>query len=780
IGPLQPGPENHHMDAPPAGNAGNRPRKAGRILLLLAGPLGVIVALGVMLALGKGPFTPRPTSIAYRERSLLADDSGAIDVWYKYFAPSVRDPLDLEHIRDCFLQAPERGILATEKKLAEGNLSPSDRFDSQLDLVRILLFKGEAAKASELLQRVRDEVEKKPELRDRLPWVIYLQGIAALRRGETENCVHCPCEHSCIFPILPGGIHLKREGSTEAIRYFIEYLDYFPDDMGVRWLLNVAAMTLGEYPDQVPEKYRIPLEPFQSKADIGRFTDIAPQLGLDRLNLGGNAIMEDFHNNGLLDILVSTWDLGLGMKFYRNRGDGTFEDRSKMCGLDKEAGVLYCVQGDYNNDGYLDVYACRGAWLMTPMRPSLLRNNGDGTFTDVTKEAGLLTPVDGQVAAWADYDNDGHLDLFVGSELGRCLLYHNRGDGTFEEVALQAGIDIRGVAIKGAAWCDFDGDRFPDLVVSSFSAMPRFYRNNRNGTFTEVSGQMGIVGPENAFSCWFFDYDNDGWPDLFVAGFETNLAEVVRSQLGLRHKGTTCRLYRNMQGKRFRDVTKEVGLDVALPIMGSNFADFDNDGYLDIYLGTGAPAYSMLVPNRMFKNDRGKRFLDITASSGTGHLQKGHGVACGDWDHDGNVDVFIQIGGAAQGDAFRNALFQNPGNHGNHWIVVKLVGKKTNRAAIGARIKLTLPGNDPATIYRHVTSGSSYGANPLQQHIGIGKATKVDTLEIYWPTSDTRQVFRDVAVDQAIEITEFEQKYRRLNYTRLPAPKKNGPAVAGQ
>src|SRR5262249_40557012 len=153
-----------------------------------------------------------------------------------------------------------------------------------------------------------------------------------------------------------------------------------------------------------------------------------------------------------------------------------------------------------------------------------------------------------------------------------------------------------------------------------------------------------------------------------------------------------------------------------------------------------------------------------------GHLQKGHAVACGDWDRDGNVDMYVQLGGAVPGDRFRSVLFQNPG-HGNHWITVKLVGKKTNRPAIGARIKVAPAGDGKKAIYRHVTSGSSFGANALQQTIGLGKAEKIARLEIYWPTSDTTQVFNDVAANQAIEVTEFAPTYGRLNWTRLPAPK---------
>ena len=201
--------------------------------------------------------------------------------------------------------------------------------------------------------------------------------------------------------------------------------------------------------------------------------------------------------------------------------------------------------------------------------------------------------------------------------------------------------------------------------------------------------------------------------------------------------------------------------------MGSNFGDFDNDGFLDLYLGTGDPSFATLVPNRMFKNVAGKRFAEITGTSGTGHLQKGHGVACGDWDRDGDVDLFIEMGGAVNGDKYHNILFQNPGQ-GNHWLTVKLVGKKTNRAAIGARIKVVTAGEKPLTVHRHVSSGSSFGANPLQQTIGLARAERVAVLEIHWPTSGTTQVFRDIAADQAIEVTEFAESYRPLNWKPIP------------
>jgi hypothetical protein len=203
--------------------------------------------------------------------------------------------------------------------------------------------------------------------------------------------------------------------------------------------------------------------------------------------------------------------------------------------------------------------------------------------------------------------------------------------------------------------------------------------------------------------------------------------------------------------------------------MGSNFGDFDNDGFLDIYLGTGDPNFTSLVPNRMFKNVNGDRFSEITSTARTGHLQKGHGVACGDWDRDGNIDIFIELGGAVNGDKFHNAMFQNPG-HYNNWVALKLVGEKSNKAAIGARLKIVTSGTEPKTIYRHITSGSSFGANPLEQTIGIGKSESIESIEVTWPASNTTQVFKDVPTKRFFQITEFSNDLHELDYKRIPLP----------
>jgi hypothetical protein len=631
----------------------------------------------------------------------------------------------------------------------------------------------EPMKGYEVLENARAIVEDEDRLAtDYLGTIIYLQGVCALRGGENANCIMCRGESSCILPISQAAIHTKEAGSRLAIRHFTEYLEQFPDDLEVRWLLNLAHMTLGEHPDKVDSRYLITLDRFvHSEFDIGRFRDVGQLAGVNRFNQAGGAIMDDFDNDGLLDVVTTSFDCTESMAYYRNTGDGKFIDRTKEAGLTDQLGGLVCYQGDFDNDGRMDIFVPRGAWLPWPIRPSLLRNDGSGSFTDVTEKAGLLTAVNSNAASWADYDNDGFIDLFVGSERQLNLLYHNRGDGTFEEVAVRAG--VQGVAsrfCKGCAWIDFDNDRYPDLFLNHLQGSGELYRNNRDGSFTDVTSEMGIDGPRHGFSCWAWDYDNDGWVDIFATCYDRTLAEVVKGILGEKNLGYSNRLFHNRHGRFFENVTEEAGLDMVLATMGSNFGDFDNDGFLDMYLGTGEPSFATLIPNRMFKNVEGRRFAEITGTSGTGHLQKGHGVACGDWDRDGDVDVFIETGGAVNGDKYHNILFQNPGQ-GNHWLTVKLTGKKTNRAAIGARIKVVTAGLKPLTIYRHVSSGSSFGANPLEQTIGLAKAERVARLEIYWPTSGTTQVFRDIAADQAIAITELEETYRPVASRPVPQPR---------
>ena len=686
--------------------------------------------------------------------------------------PKWRGDAPLKEISDIWNQAGYRTIADIDKRMAGASMSDKDKRTNMITKAILLLYEGESEQAYAVFEQLRSLAEQDENVaRELLASVIYCQGVAAMRRGEDENCIMCRGDSSCIFPISPTAVHVNPNGSRLAISHFTEYLNQFPDDLEVAWLLNLNWMTLGEYPEKVDPRFRLDLGPFfHSEFDIGQFRDVGHLVGVNRFNQAGGAIMDDFDNDGLLDLAVTCFDATQPMSYYRNRGDSTFEDRSKEAGVTDQLGGLVCYQADFDNDGRLDIFIARGAWLKSPIRPSLLRNDGAGGFVDVTKDAALLNPFNSNAAAWADYDNDGWVDLFVGCEQQPNRLYHNTGNGTFEEVAARAGVDAPALLFcKGCTWVDYDNDDYPDLFVNNFGGDARLYHNARNGTFTDATDSMGIAGPAQGFSCWSWDYDNDGWLDIFAACNDRTLEDVVKGLLGQPHSRNSNRLYRNDRGKAFVNVTAQAGLDLVLASMGSNYADFDNDGFLDMYLGTGEPSLATLVPNRMFKNVAGGRFSEITASSRTGHLQKGHGVACGDWDRDGDVDLFVQTGGAVNGDKYHNILFQNPGQ-GNHSLTVKLVGKKTNRSALGARIKVVTSGDKPLTVYRHVSSGSSFGANPLEQTVGLGQSTGVASIEIHWPTSGTTQVFRDIPADPANEITALAGSYRALNLKPVPQP----------
>jgi hypothetical protein len=730
------------------------------------GPLLLLAYLFLAPQAEPEPRLSRP-QVAYQPRKPIGT-SGYVAVAARlHWRPNA----SLEGIAAAWHGAAERNVRQLDLELAAPE--PGARLFPLLMKAVMLNYSGEPARAGTVLGELRAVLEADDRLAaEWLYTVIFYQGVTGLRLGETENCVRCCGEGACVLPIAPTAVHDAPAGSRLAVRYFTEYLGAFPEDLEVRWLLNLAHMTLGEYPGKVDPRYLIRLDAFESSGagEVGRFEDVSSRVGLGgRLNWAGGAVMDDFDADGRLDIVVSSSDPEQPMAYYRNKGDGTFEERTAEAGLSGQLGGLYCVQADYDNDGRPDLFVARGGWLTEPMRPSLLRNTGGGTFADVTAGAGLLAPANAGCAAWADYDGDGRLDLFVGCETGPNRLYRNRGDGTFEEAAGAAGAAGPGGVCKGCAWFDYDNDGRPDLFVNYHDREPRLYHNT-GGSFADVTSEMGIGGPRHGFSCWAFDYDNDGWEDLFVTSYERTLADVVRGLIGLPHGGESGRLYRNLGGKGFRDVTRDAGLDAVFSPMGSNFGDFDNDGFLDFYLGTGDPNLEMLVPNRMFRNAGGRRFVEVTGPSGTGLLQKGHGVACGDWDRDGAVDVFVESGGTVPGDRFHNALFRNPGPRG-HWLSLKLVGTKSNRSAIGARIKVVTGGAEPRAVYRTVTTGSSFGANPLEVHVGLGPADRAAVVEVVWPAGGPTQVFRDIPADRHLEITEGVPEPRVLTIPPVPLPR---------
>jgi hypothetical protein len=650
------------------------------------------------------------------------------------------------------------------------------------------MYDGRFGEATSWLQRAM-ELCRTPGVPDEIRANLRaLLGIVALRRGEVENCIACLGPSSCILPIMPEAVHTRQQGSRDAAAHFTAFLEDRPGDLRVRWLLNLAQMTLGEYPEKTPPAYVIPLPASQATYSPGRFDNVAPLVGLNSRgpNTAGGSIFDDFNSDGLPDLLATSLDADKGAALFINRGDGTFEDKSAWAGLDNQIYALNVARADYDNDGKLDVVLLRGGWEK-PMRLSLLRNKGAGAFEDVTLASGLGEPIQTEAAAWGDYDNDGRLDLFVCGEYLRadgnptagrrdprnhCRLYHNEGDGTFRDVADSAGV-LNDRCAKGVAWGDYDDDGWLDLFVSNMNGPSRLYHSEGDGTFHDVATEIGIDSSPFSFSCLFWDYDNDGRLDLFLNDFAATLSESVADMMGLPVRGAGHpRLYRNLGAQGFHDVSREVGLGRPIPAMSVNCGDIDHDGFLDLHFGTGWMSYSGLIPDLTYRNVGGGRFEDVTGLTGTGHLQKGHGVSFADWDCDGDLDLVVVLGGGFPGDRGYNALFQNPGQ-GRHWLKVKLVGTKSNRSAIGARIRVDVAGTDGASraIYRTVGNNGSFGGNSLVETIGLLDDKAVTRLTVSWPTSKSTQSFRDIAADQAIEIAEGAETFRILHQPPLPSPK---------
>lgn len=637
----------------------------------------------------------------------------------------------------------------------------------------------EAGREEEAIALFQEAVGSDTSYKVAIGWTSL--ALAHLRTAERVNCITNHASASCIIPIRGLGIHQDRSGASEAIKIYQEVLKRRPNDLESRWLLNLACMTLGEYPFGVPKEWLIPGIGGDTTTMINPFEDIAGDLGLAVNNTGGGVIADDFDNDGYLDLITSAFTLNEEMHFFKNMKNGTFADVTARSGLKGINGGLNIQQTDYNNDGFRDIFVLRGAWNGEAGREpnSLLRNNGDGTFTDVTTTSGLLSFHPTQTATWNDFNNDGWLDVFIGNESQPvgvvkhpCELYINNQDGTFREVAAAVGVAFT-YFVKGTTSGDYNNDGKADLFISTMNGNGILMKNTtvpgKEVSFEDVSVQSGLTRHSNStFPTWFWDFDNDGWLDIFICDytFDASLAHYAAAEKLNIPAGSTDKmlLYRNNHDGTFTNVAKELGLNKVAFAMGSNFGDIDNDGYLDMYLGTGNPLFQSILPNLMFRNDRGKRFEDVTASARVGHLQKGHGISFADLDNDGDQDIYIEMGGAYPGDTYQNSFFMNPGQGGNNWICLDLQGMKANRAAIGTRVKVTFTENGvKRSVYRDVNSGGSFGSSPLRREIGIGKATLIDEIEIRWHGSERVDVFKDIKPNQFLKIVEGENKLQPVD-----------------
>ncbi|HWB63821.1 MAG TPA: CRTAC1 family protein [Chitinophagales bacterium] len=599
-------------------------------------------------------------------------------------------------------------------------------------------------------------------------------GLCYLRMGELENCLACHNAQMCIMPISGTGVYGKRNSTLNAIKYLTKDLAENGEDATTEWLLNIAYSTLGEYPHKVPEEYFIDFNKYSAHHTTVRFEDMAPALGLNTKGLYGGADMEDFNNDGYLDVFTTSGDLKTSAWLYLNNPDSAvFKDVSAKAGLDGITGGCNTIHADYDNDGNVDVYIMRGGWLNggPGKQPnSLLRNNGDGTFTDVTNKAGLLNYLPSQTASWVDYNNDGLLDLFVGNENAPSFLFKNNGDGTFTEVSKQAGLVINDF-VKAAFWGDVNNDGLQDVYISCYQSKNHLFINKGpdakgNYVFEDQTEKAGVAGPVKSFSTFMADFNNDGWLDIVCFSYYMDMELIASQYKGESPTFEPSKIYINNKNGTFTPL-ETTQLNRAITAMGLNFGDVDNDGWIDFYVGTGFPNFEALIPNLLFRNIEGKDIEDITFGAGVGHLQKGHGIAMGDIDHDGDLDIYVNIGGVFESDRFTHALFINGGND-NNWVSLKLEGVSSNRSAIGARIEVKVRNNGVGrTIYRWVNTGGSYGANPLEQLIGLGKADVIDELNIFWPKTGRTQHFSHIQANKAYKIAENSPDIITLPYKKI-------------
>lgn len=580
--------------------------------------------------------------------------------------------------------------------------------------------------------------------------------IANFRLGEVNNCRGHHNQSSCILPLNKEAQHVERDGSEMAMKYYSQILEAHPNNYQAKWMLNLAAMTLGIYPDGVRADWQLDFDKFSDTAQsFPTFLDVAQGVGITQSGLIGGAIVEDFNNDGLLDLFDTENPLNDDVRLFYRQQDGSFKNVTESAGLKGITGGANAMQTDFNNDGWMDIFIVRGGWLdeggNQPV--SLLRNNGDGTFSDITTKAGLLLFSPSQTAVWADFDNDGYLDLIVGCETGsldqlddpewngkvpqhQTKVYRNNGNETFTDVTATCGLNIY-EWVKGVVALDYDRNGKQDVYLSIYNGDNRLYRNmstDGNILFEETSAEANVLAPFNAFPTVSADFNNDGWPDIFVAGYELEQSQVHKEYIEDIPAMYPCYTYINQKDGTFK-VDSSFMLPQSIMAMSLNAGDLDNDGFVDIYLGTGAAMFTSLFPNIMLKNVEGKRWADVTTTSRLGQLQKCHGIAMADIDRDGDLDMYVDLGGVFMGDYFWNALYENNLEQKLKWVNIKLEGETSNKPAIGATITIDYTEAGVAKqITRTVSSGGSYGASPMEQHIGLGNADAITSVAITWPS----------------------------------------------
>ncbi len=557
-----------------------------------------------------------------------------------------------------------------------------------------------------------------------------------------------------------GHAYYREEKYLEAVEPLRKAVDVSPT-LARKWDLKLAYDKLGGYPADLPAFYRFPQReekpPPSGPPDLA-FSDIAGSLRINRYAGAGPTGWADYNGDGRFDLLACGCDTFCNL--YRAEGKG-FVDATIEAKLTRLEPGFASVWADYDNDGDYDFYIARNGWN-GPAPNSLLRNNGDGTFTDVAGAAGVDDGGSSFNATWLDYDRDGWLDLLISNGVyldgSTNQLFRNEGDGSFSNVTARAGLSEDPFAgTIGIAVGDYDDDGWLDIFYHGRLKPNRLYRNNRDGTFVDVTGQARVGGPgrENGYIAFFADFDSDGDLDIFT-GCLAKWEEVLAGYAPGYREGPQDdipRLYRNNGDGTFDDVSIEMGFHYPLGIMAGGVADVDNDGYLDIYLGTGSPDMRRLEPNIFYHNRGGLGFEDMTRHAGLGGLGKGHGITFLDWDGDGDLEIYAEYGGFFHGDFWENAFYLNEKGNRNNWLSIRLEQLDLNRDAVGGRVTVRA-GKLSQT--QHVLAGSGFGStDPPILHFGLGKLKKVDRVEIVWPDG-TRQSLDSLPVNRASIIRKPE------------------------
>lgn len=611
-----------------------------------------------------------------------------------------------------------------------------------------------------------------------------------LRLGEVTNCLGNHNRDSCVFPLTENARHKDQSGSKAAIKSFEEFLKRHPESSHAKWLLNVAHMTLGTYPEKLTKEQRLPDSFVTSKFRTNLFEEVSISHGLAKKGRAGGAYADDLDQDGFADIVFTDRDDCAPTFFFRSNGRDGFEDVSVQSGLADQKVVTAVFPTDFDNDGLIDLYLTRGAWdrvdanpfYKIPLYNTLMKNLGGGKFKDVTVEVGLRTERNTAVSAnWVDFDGNGWVDVFVCNESREAELFLNE-KGKFRLATAGSGISTAGVMCKSSAVTDVNGDGLPDLFLSLLTldrmrpllagngAENRLYLNRGKGRFEVLKSEI-LKSPKLSYPSLFFDYDEDGHDDLYVGSFNwPEFETVARSFFQIPNRGDKSALYKGKGDGTFVDVSSASGLGISDTAMAAAVGDLENSGKLSLAVGSGGVSLGDVAPNALYRIESEGRFANIAESQRFGSLQKGHGMSFADFNNDGALDILVRNGSGFPSDMGFPQLFINRGaSHAS--VTLKLEGRSSNRLALGARVTAEI---GKRKLTRVVGGGASFGANSLLIHVGLGGAEKIDRLEILWPkgSKSTTQVFHNIKGPSRWKIVEREEKLAELKLKQIDLIKK--------